>query len=514
MINNLPSYNFDCDHQLTDLMLNEDTYKILDYLAVGICIFQEDLTVIFWNQRLEDWTRITRDKIMGTKISQHFPHFLEPKYAHRLQQIFRGGPPTIFSSQLHSAMIPARTFNGQLRIQHTTVVAIPKTNSQEYNALLVIEDVTDLTTRIQDYRKMRDQALAEINEKNYIQEALSLKTSELERRNFELIQLSEMNDLLQACLTVDEAYLVIPRYIKFLFPEVSGNLFILDDSKQSVKSVAQWGDYETSKTHFLCHECWGLRRGRLHSLHSHASPLICQHIQSVPTEFWCIPLTAQGESLGLFYLSSPEPGKLTENKKILVLTLTEHIALALANIKLRETLREKSIRDPLTGLLNRHYFEECLEQQVYRANRNQTDLGVIMLDIDHFKVFNQKYGNNAGDFVLQVLGDFLQTQINEGSMACRYRGEQFVLMLPGMDLDGLCLFSEEIRHGAKNLDLKYKNQLLDSITISLGIACFPKNGTNTEDLILATEKAMYQAKKEGRDRFAVAAESEILIKRY
>jgi diguanylate cyclase (GGDEF)-like protein/PAS domain S-box-containing protein len=504
MNHNLSTYDLNNPLISDDIMLNEDTYKILDYLAVGICIFQEDLTVMFWNQRLEDWTKITREQIIGTKISQHFPHLLEPKYAHRLQQIFRGGPPTIFSSQLHSAIIPARTFNGQLRIQHTTVVAIPKVNDQEYNALLVIEDVTDLTTRIQDYRKMRDQALAEIKEKNYIQEALSVKTSELERRNFELIQLSEMNDLLQACLTMEEAYLVIPRYIKFLFPEVSGNLFILDEQKQTVRSVAQWGEDDTTKRQFQCHECWGLRRGRLHSLHSHASPLVCQHIHTVAAEFWCIPLTAQSESLGLFYLSSSEPGKLTENKKILVLTLTEHIALALANIKLRETLREKSIRDPLTGLLNRHYFEECLGQQVYRANRNKTDLGVIMLDIDYFKNFNQKYGNNAGDFVLQILGDFLETQIDQSSMACRYRGEQFILMIPGMELENLCQFAEKIKEDVKKLSLKYKNQSLDFITISLGIACFPTHGIEAENLILEAEKAMYQAKQEGRDRFAVA----------
>lgn len=193
----------------------EEKFGVLDSVPVGACLLRDDFVVLFWNTCLEDWTKIPRSQILGAKITAHFPHLNQPKYATRFQQIFAGGPPTIFSSQIHKHLIPATWQDGQQRIQQTTVTAVPALetgnvrpeaidlplssirseldgiagqaepartsifasgtlppSSQSFYALLVIQDVTDLTHRIQAYRTMRDQALEEVKVRQRVEEEL------------------------------------------------------------------------------------------------------------------------------------------------------------------------------------------------------------------------------------------------------------------------------------------------------------------------------------------------------
>ena len=197
----------------------DEKFGVLDSVPVGACLLRDDFVVLFWNTCLEDWTKIPREQMLGTKITTHFPHLNQLKYANRFQQIFAGGPPTIFSSQIHKYLIPATWQDGQQRIQQTTVTAVPAlspgvaeldiselvrstlelepegaeavdaaspenvrtsvspygfvaSNCQSFYALLVIQDVTDLTHRIQAYRTMRDQALEEVQVRQRIEEEL------------------------------------------------------------------------------------------------------------------------------------------------------------------------------------------------------------------------------------------------------------------------------------------------------------------------------------------------------
>jgi signal transduction histidine kinase/DNA-binding response OmpR family regulator len=137
----------------------QEKFNLLDHVPLGICVLQEDLCVLFWNCSLEEWTKIPRRNILGTKITEQFPHFNQPQYAHRLQQIFQGGSPTIFSDQLDKHIIPAPLPQGKLRIQHTTVTSVPALDTDGFYALLSIQDVTDVTYQIQEYRNLRDAAL-------------------------------------------------------------------------------------------------------------------------------------------------------------------------------------------------------------------------------------------------------------------------------------------------------------------------------------------------------------------
>ncbi len=150
-----------------------DLYSVLDHIPVGVCIINKHFQILFWNRCLEDWTQVSKLQAEGMALMELFPHFNSPHYKSRLESIFAGGAPIIFSSQLHKHIFTASLPNGALRIQHTTVTAVPDPyNTKWYNAMFSVEDVTELTIRIQDYRKMRDKTLEEIKNRQAIEKEL------------------------------------------------------------------------------------------------------------------------------------------------------------------------------------------------------------------------------------------------------------------------------------------------------------------------------------------------------
>jgi len=165
-----------------------------------------------------------------------------------------------------------------------------------------------------------------------------------------------------------------------------------------------------------------------------------------------------------------------------------------------ETPQNQSIRDPLTGLFNRRYMEETLERELRRAERSQGRLGVVMLDLDLFKRFNDTSGHEAGDLLLPQMGALLNAHIRGGDLACRYGGEEFALILPEMPLESICQRIETTRRGVRDLNVRHRGQSLERITVSAGIAVFPEHGGTGETLLRAADGALYQAKAEGRDR--------------
>ena len=329
---------------------------------------------------------------------------------------------------------------------------------------------------------------------------------ELKQRNREMALLGEMNELLQACETLGEAYKAIGLKLPQLFPSCSGGLAAIDSFKNRVETVATWGKLPGSKPWFAPHECWALRRGRSHRVDNSSFSLFCDHFHPHPSpvESLCIPMMAQGEISGLLYLISSHKGRLSEAKQQLARTVSEQIALALANIKLRETLHTQSIRDSLTGLFNRRYLEETLERELQRAHRQDQSVGIVMIDIDHFKNFNDTFGHDAGDAVLRQVGELLMKNIRGSDIACRYGGEELTLILPDATLSETYRRAEQIREAIKNLVLEHRGELLGIITASLGIACYPTAGVTGDDLIRAADMALYRAKALGRDRVVTA----------
>lgn len=149
-------------------------------------------------------------------------------------------------------------------------------------------------------------------------------------------------------------------------------------------------------------------------------------------------------------------------------------------------------------------MEESLEREMRRAERSEQSLGIIMLDVDHFKRFNDTFGHEAGDVVLRELGQFLKSMIRSSDIGCRYGGEEFMLLLPEASIEITGHRAEQIRSGIKHLMLEYRRQALGVVTLSLGVASFPQHGSTVEAVIRAADAALYQAKNGGRDQVIVA----------
>ena len=348
---------------------------------------------------------------------------------------------------------------------------------------------------------------------------LQTAMAELGQTNKEIGFMSKMVELLQICQTPDEAYPIIAQFTQELFPDFSGALYLLNSSNNLVTSVNQWGSTLTGEKIFDPTECWALRQGRSYLSGTDSfNPFNpkCYHISAkVRGSHFCLPLTAQGETMGLLYL---EKVNLTEEKirvdgikkdftksqQKLARTLAEHISLSLANLKLRESLRYQAIRDSLTGLFNRRYLQETLDREIHRARRREIPLGLVMLDVDNFKIFNDTYGHEAGDRLLAILGRYLKGCIRAEDIACRYGGEEFTLILPDIPPEILKERAEAIRAGVSKLEVRHQGKILGGITISLGLSYFPEHGADPETLLQAADAALYKAKENGRNQVVMS----------
>jgi diguanylate cyclase (GGDEF)-like protein len=212
----------------------------------------------------------------------------------------------------------------------------------------------------------------------------------------------------------------------------------------------------------------------------------------------------QGEIQGILHVRSQHKENLESAKFQLAYTVVEQTGMALSNLNLRAALREQSIRDAVTGLYNRRYMEEALKQHLSRVTRHLHPLGIIMIDIDHFKNFNDVHGHAAGDQILRELGKFLQSHIRGEDTACRYGGEEFILILPDVFLEAARNRAEQLRQAVRELRVEDSGQVYAGITLSMGVALYPLHGRTIENVVRAADAALYRAKQEGRDRVVIA----------
>lgn len=345
-------------------------------------------------------------------------------------------------------------------------------------------------------------------------ETLLLSLNELEQRDRDHVALSKLSNYLNSCLTADEACTVITSFAPQLLPSDVGTLYRIGAAGGYLERLASWGDIPSEEKLFALHDCWALRRARLHWIADTRNGLLCQHVAGAAESilpYLCIPLIAHSEMMGLLCLQRlqfasavPNGSAALESKLELAAALGEAISLALSNLKLRDTLRQQSIRDPLTGLYNRRFLEEYLVHEGVRATRKNRPLSVIMLDIDNFKRFNDTFGHDAGDAILRRMGLLLQGHVRGSDIACRIGGEEFALLLPEAPLSIAFQRAENILETVRRMQVKHGGQVLGAITVSLGVAAFPKHGETPEALIRAADRALYQAKEGGRNKLASA----------
>ncbi len=371
-----------------------------------------------------------------------------------------------------------------------------------HGSISVLRDITD-----------HKRAEAEAREANRRLEKLA---SNLERDAHSFRLLGEFGGMLQAAVTNEELYDIVDTYAIRLFPDSIGGLYLYSPSRDDLELATEWGgfDPEDEERVFKPDACWGLRRGRIHFNAPNSEGMTCRHVVSPETcDALCAPVMGLGEVIGLLHIrciaheeasAGEAEHQRTEESERVAGSVAEYLGLALANIRLREALRQQSIRDPLTGLFNRRYLEEALNREILRAVRLESPIAVMMLDIDHFKRFNDSHGHEAGDVMLQAFGEFLQASARGGDIACRYGGEEFTLILTDTPLESAARRAEELCAGVKRVRASLAAQEFGPITVSIGLASYPTHGANRDELLAAADAALYEAKTAGRDRVVIS----------
>jgi diguanylate cyclase (GGDEF)-like protein/PAS domain S-box-containing protein len=365
------------------------------------------------------------------------------------------------------------------------------------------EQLADLNARLQEEMMERDFARSALDQQHA---AMML---ELEERSKRATLLAKMGEHLQSCISRDEVFAAAVGFAPKIFPSARGAIAVLNAARSQAEVIGSWADCQLTANEFDLTACWALRTGHPHLVPVGDSTAPCAHAVGVSHTYLCVPILAQGEALGVLHLQATDAvPQLNAAELSLNTTFAGQVGLSIANIKLREALRIQSVRDVLTGLYNRRYLEEVLDREIRRAGRAAQSLGLVILDLDHFKTFNDTYGHDAGDTVLREAAALLVKNVRTEDFVCRYGGEEFVIILPTADLDGARARAERLRMKTKELTIVYQGQTLRMVTFSMGVAEFPRHGTTPQELMAAADAALYQAKREGRDRVVVAASPE------
>ena len=322
------------------------------------------------------------------------------------------------------------------------------------------------------------------------------------RRQSRLLQeisaMSTMVELLQTCHSQAEANTVIHGALPKLLPGVGGALYVSRRDDAVLELQVSWGAVTTAQS-FSSEDCWALRRGQPHLYEPASAATVCRHIGESGDSCLCVPLVSQGDTLAVLHLRRSGGESISDDAQRLASALAEQLSLAVGNLRLQETLRSGSERDPLTDLYNRRHLEISLQRELARATRHAFPVSLIMLDVDHFKSFNDTNGHDAGDEVLRNVAHVLKRHTRVEDVACRYGGEEFLLVLPACPVDDAYAKAEAIREAIAQLHVFSRGIALPRVTASLGIACYPEDGERMEDLISEADAALYRAKSSGRN---------------
>ena len=359
-------------------------------------------------------------------------------------------------------------------------------------------------------RRLANEAAVRANAEDTVKrvnESLVAKTRQLESYSATVNIVRRLADRLPGCADEVEFSTVIERLVPALLRERAGALFLLNNSRNLLHRAASWNVNQPIADQFTPADCWGLRRGQTHASGVGQVDVSCEHTTHPDsTTHWCVPLVAQSETVGLLYVESNGERVSGDSDGDVMHMLAETIALALVNLRLREKLRWQSVRDPLTGLYNRRYIDGSLELELARSVRSGNPVSVVMLDIDHFKIFNDTFGHEAGDAVLKHVADVFGESTRKGDVAGRFGGEEFLLTMPGADVRQAVERAEELREAIRSIDAVFGGRKLGQITASFGIATFPGSALTAEQLIDEADRALYAAKDAGRDRVVAATD--------
>lgn len=378
--------------------------------------------------------------------------------------------------------------------------------NQKQNQQILEEQILERTAQLADTNtRLQEEMLEKDFARNELDQQNERMMSELQKRSERATMLAKMGELLQSCISRDEVFAAALGYAPKIFPTARGAVALLDTSRSHAEVLGSWSECQLPTTEFEPTECWALRTGHPHLVVAGDSTAPCAHAAGVKNSYLCIPILAQGETLGILHLQATDDvPQLDPAELSFKTTFAGQVGLSIANIRLREALRMQSVRDALTGLYNRRYLEEVLDRETRRAGRAGQSMGILMLDLDHFKRFNDTYGHDAGDAVLRETAAFLLKNVRAEDFVCRYGGEEFVVILPTADVEGSTTRAEKLRSKIRELSIMHQGKSLGMVTFSIGVAAFPVHGMSPKELMAAADGALYEAKRGGRDQVAIA----------
>lgn len=465
--------------QMLDV-LNEMEQGILVWCPNGNCLLHNDrIFHVLELNRSDLYVGMTREAFL-TKTVKHGA--ISQERMDQVQSNFKTGQPFHFDRNMPSGRVIS-SFARPLRVGGYVVT------------------FTDVT----QFRKdAADLAIAKKAAEAAETKALRMLATEQSWRA-EAKLLSELDEWLQSCKSLSELFEVVSKFMPNLLPSTEGELYLYSNSRDVLDGACTWGE-AVAHEHIAPDSCWALRRGRGYHYDANGLGLQCSHFrdhqrEQVPENSLCVPIVAHGDTVGLMHVVYPHELDKTVVKSgyEFALQCGEHISLAIANVKLRDELHDQSTKDPLTRLFNRRYFLEVMRTEASMATRKNTDFALLSFDADKFKSFNDNHGHDAGDMVLRAISDKMLELYTDGETPCRFGGEEFSVLLPNTSLSSAKTVAEVLRSAIEETKVRYGANELPPVSISVGVSSFKEHGPLPQDMLNAADRALYQAKKDGRN---------------
>jgi diguanylate cyclase (GGDEF)-like protein/PAS domain S-box-containing protein len=456
--------------------------RIVETAGEGVWQLDGQGGTVLANVALARMLGTTPERMLGRPLLE----FVDPGDQAVAQGYLLGGPrPEVERFELRF-----RRSDGQAVWAEVSTCPVVDADGRSLGTLAMVTNATE--------RRRRDEQLKATNAR------LQSMVADLQRHKSDMAQIAELNGLLQSARTEDEAFDIIRAVAAHLFRDCPGG-FSVAGPDDEMHVVGAWGDADSLPAHYRRSACWAIRRGGPHR-ETDDHGVRCGHrAPQQAGSMLCTPLYVEGELIGVLHLRvEAGPSALEGSVQQRTEVFGEVVKLGLSNLRLRETLSTQALRDALTGLPNRRMADETLPRELLRCLRAGEPLTLALVDVDHFKRFNDTYGHDAGDRVLCAVAQVLVKHLRASDLACRYGGDEFLCVLPGMTAeDARSRFEAALGQMAENAGSAGLPD--ETITFTVGLAAAPDCGSDAAALASAADVALYAAKARGRNCVEVAA---------